>query len=176
MPGVSDPCGVAVNDTHIFWGNNGGDAIGRANLDGTGVDQNFITGADNPCGVTLSSAATPPAPPGQTDNRFQVGKVKKNKLTVTVPGPGEVVVTDAKAKKKSLKRSSATAAAAGDVKVKLKLVKKAKQALKSKGKVKVNAAITFTPTGGEANTQENLLLPLDHHPLGDPIRGGVRMA
>jgi virginiamycin B lyase len=36
---------VAVGKTHIYWGSNGGseDQIGRANVDGSGVNENFIT-------------------------------------------------------------------------------------------------------------------------------------
>jgi Big-like domain-containing protein/hemolysin type calcium-binding protein len=40
------PRHVAVNATHIFWAvetGNGADAIGRANIDGTGVNPNFIS-------------------------------------------------------------------------------------------------------------------------------------
>ena len=41
---------VAVDSSHIYWVNQSppsAGTIGRANLDGTGVDQNFITTADN---------------------------------------------------------------------------------------------------------------------------------
>src|SRR5262249_4411359 len=37
--------GIAVDGTHIYWANNSAFTIGRANLDGTGVNQNFITDA-----------------------------------------------------------------------------------------------------------------------------------
>ena len=37
----------------IYWGNFSADTIGRANLDGTGVKQSFITGAGEPCGVEI---------------------------------------------------------------------------------------------------------------------------
>jgi hypothetical protein len=100
-------------------------------------------------------------------NAFTLGKQKGKKLTVTVPGPGTLSVTDASAakagqassaaKKKSLKKSTVTAAAAGVVTVKLKLTKSAKQRLKSKGKLGAKGAITFTPTGGEPNTQTKKL-------------------
>ena len=33
------PEGVAVNSDHIYWSNIGADTIGRANKDGTGVNQ-----------------------------------------------------------------------------------------------------------------------------------------
>ncbi|MGH2988387.1 MAG: hypothetical protein ACRDMA_00775 [Solirubrobacterales bacterium] len=50
------PCGVAVTGSHIYWGNAGPaetDAIGRANLDRSGVDQAFIGGAREPRGVAV---------------------------------------------------------------------------------------------------------------------------
>lgn len=41
-------CGVAVNANSIFFNNHAIGAIARANLDGTGVEQTFVTGGDNP--------------------------------------------------------------------------------------------------------------------------------
>ncbi len=40
----------------IYWANRGDDSIGRANRDGTGVDQGFISGAGAPNGVAIDSA------------------------------------------------------------------------------------------------------------------------
>jgi hypothetical protein len=37
----------------VYWTNQGDDTIGRANLNGTEVKQNFITGAHTPYGVTV---------------------------------------------------------------------------------------------------------------------------
>lgn len=51
--------GLTVNKNHIYWTSaNGGTAttIARANLDGTGVDPTFITGAQNPCGVAVDGS------------------------------------------------------------------------------------------------------------------------
>jgi virginiamycin B lyase len=45
-------CGVAVNDSYIFWADQERNAIGRATLDGSERNYSFITGADEPCGVT----------------------------------------------------------------------------------------------------------------------------
>lgn len=39
----------------VYFANEGGGNIVRANNDGTGVDASFITGATNPCGVAVSS-------------------------------------------------------------------------------------------------------------------------
>ena len=44
---------LTAGQPHIFWANNGGDSIGAANLDGTSVNQNFITGLTTPCGVAI---------------------------------------------------------------------------------------------------------------------------
>jgi virginiamycin B lyase len=56
-------CGVAVDATHIYWANLTGtsastSSIGRANLDGTGIDQNFVSGIaqDELNGIVVSSS------------------------------------------------------------------------------------------------------------------------
>lgn len=61
VAGTSAPCGVAVNDTHIYWGTRPGLAgtetgsIGRANLSGTSVTNSLVANPiQNPCGVALS--------------------------------------------------------------------------------------------------------------------------
>ena len=45
IPGLSAPFGVAVDGTLHLLGNACYGTIGRANLDGTGVNQSFITGS-----------------------------------------------------------------------------------------------------------------------------------
>ena len=40
----------------IYWANDKGTTIGTANIDGTGVNQNFITAGPNPCGVAADGA------------------------------------------------------------------------------------------------------------------------
>jgi len=95
-------------------------------------------------------------------NAFSLGKVKKRKLILTVPGPGSITVANAggggssalASAKKLLKRSQATATAAGQIKVPLRLTKAAKTRLSARGKLKARAAVTFTPTGGDPNTQQ----------------------
>jgi len=59
--GASGPQGVAVNSTHIYWANAGQDplarTIGRAEIDGNGVEQKFFEphGSRTPYGIALSS-------------------------------------------------------------------------------------------------------------------------
>ena len=85
-------------------------------------------------------------------------------VPVTVPGPGTLSAGQAPAAttsrataprptKKLVKRVTKTVTQAGVVKLKMKLTKKGKKVLRKKGKVKVRLAITFTPTGGTANTE-----------------------
>jgi virginiamycin B lyase len=55
ITGLNDPRGVALSGRFIYWADdldNG--TIGRANLDGSGVNNSFITGARGPCGVTIA--------------------------------------------------------------------------------------------------------------------------
>ena len=52
----TNPTGVAVDSGHIYWSNWADTgSIGRANLDGTGVNQNFISDAAKPVGVEVDS-------------------------------------------------------------------------------------------------------------------------
>jgi len=50
---ISSACGVAVDETHIYWAERFGHAIGRSNLDGSSPDYSFITGVAEPCGVAV---------------------------------------------------------------------------------------------------------------------------
>lgn len=65
ITGANGPCGVAVDGSHLYWTNSGntggpsapfnGSGIGRANLDGTGVDQNFADSGQGPLGVAVDA-------------------------------------------------------------------------------------------------------------------------
>jgi hypothetical protein len=56
VSGMTSPCGVAVDAGHVYWASAGGLAIGRANLDGSGVEPTFIVGAARPCGVAVDGS------------------------------------------------------------------------------------------------------------------------
>ena len=47
---------AAAAQPALFWGDLVGATIGRANLDGSGVDQNFITAALTPTGLAVPGA------------------------------------------------------------------------------------------------------------------------
>ncbi len=44
---------AAQADAFVYWANFVGPTIARANLDGSGVNQGFITGASSPVGVAV---------------------------------------------------------------------------------------------------------------------------
>ena len=73
------PEGVAVDANHVYWANCAGcvtgTTIGRANLDGTGVDQNFITELGSAFGVAVDS----PVPTDAATEVIVEGKTKSNK-------------------------------------------------------------------------------------------------
>jgi tripartite motif-containing protein 71 len=123
----------------------------------------YVTDQGNNRVQRFGEAGTPlpPCPSGgggggsEPSNEFSFGKVKKNKrkgtakLSVEVPGPGEVALAETK----KVKAASATAPGAGEVTLTIKPKGKAKKKLKQKGKAMVVAAVTFTPDGGEPNTE-----------------------
>ena len=47
---------MAVDGAHIYWTSLLSNPIGRANLDGTGAEPSFITGASEPVGVAVDGA------------------------------------------------------------------------------------------------------------------------
>src|SRR5690242_16699543 len=55
VSGIARPCGVAVDGSHVYWADMAGMAVGRANLDGSGVDRTFISGLSSPCGVAVDA-------------------------------------------------------------------------------------------------------------------------
>jgi hypothetical protein len=52
--GVGDPSGIAVTPSAIYWQHDG-NQIGRANIDGTGVDPDFISATNTGCGLAADS-------------------------------------------------------------------------------------------------------------------------
>jgi hypothetical protein len=102
--------------------------------------------------------STPPTPPSSAvvspSNAFTFGKLKRNghkgtaKLEVRVPGPGVVVLAG-----KKVKRATRHASRPGTVSLAIVAKPKLARALRSTGSVKTSVKVTYTPTGGTANTR-----------------------
>jgi N-acetylneuraminic acid mutarotase len=99
-----------------------------------------------------------PGPPPVVSNLFSFGKPKLNKelgtakLPITIPGPGTLVLSD-----RGVVEQKKTPTAAGTVKMLVK-AKNQKKELLATGKVRVNVKVTFTPTGGTANSKSKALV------------------
>jgi hypothetical protein len=91
-------------------------------------------------------------------NTFTIGETRRNKkkgtatVTVNVPNPGDLTATG-KGVKASGAAVTSKAVGAGAASLTIRAKGKKKRKLNDKGKVKLNAAITFTPTGGTPSTQ-----------------------
>ena len=116
--------------------------------------------ADNPP-IETPPTETPPTetpptetPPSKPSNAFTIGKAELNtkkgtaKLPVNVPGAGSVSLQG-----KDVKPASKSATGASEVKLKVKAKGGLRDTLQDKGKAKASVDVTFTPTGGDANTQ-----------------------
>jgi hypothetical protein len=151
--GGAEPSGVAVDGGHVYWANYSGyskrwNFIGRANLDGTGANRHFITGAvvASPGGVAVDALRS-----------FSISKVRKNKrrgtakLAVKVPGPGKLQLAQTNEVKGSKQRADAD----GKAKLPVRPRGKAKKRLNRKGKAKVKAKVAYSPTGGDPSIVGN---------------------
>jgi hypothetical protein len=138
-------------------------SIAAANLDGNpGIDLAVANSESDNVSILLNNVAGGPG--GNPSNDFTFGKVKLNKkkgtakLPVTVPGPGTLDLAGGglKPQRPTAARAGKAekpVAAAGTVKLTIKPKGNKKKKLKKAGKAKVKAKVTFTPTGGSANTQ-----------------------
>jgi hypothetical protein len=92
-------------------------------------------------------------------NDFTFGRVVRNVkkgiafLTVNLPGPGQVGLSGKGVATVAGARSALAVGGAGPVKIKVKPKGKTKAKLNQTGKVTVKPKITYTPTGGDPNTQ-----------------------
>jgi hypothetical protein len=119
-----------------------------------GIDT--LTDCEN---VLFPATPVPPGPPGPPEpgpsNEFSFGNVKKNKrkgtakLTAVVPGAGVLHL----AATKKVKSDDEVAENEGEETLKVKPKGKSKRKLSETGKAKVEAEVTYTPDGGEPNTQ-----------------------
>ncbi|HXS33590.1 MAG TPA: hypothetical protein VN758_07460, partial [Solirubrobacterales bacterium] len=73
-----DAAGLASDATHVYWADPVADAIGRAKLDGSEVEKDFITGADNPQYVAVD--ATHVYWTNAADGQVSTGTIGRAKL------------------------------------------------------------------------------------------------
>ena len=145
LTGIGTPVAVAVDDAHIYWPNGETAAhvgsIGRANLDGTGVDQSFLPDPT----VTLASAVAV-----DSSNDFSFGEVEEH-----AHGNGEARVQIAGSPWRSRtredeegegRRRCRRGCGRCQNKLVIKPKGKARKKLNEKGKAKVNAEVTYIPT------------------------------
>jgi hypothetical protein len=108
-----------------------------------------------PCPASQPPTVNPP--PALPSNDFTIGKLKRTakmgtaKLTIVTPGAGVLELAG------KLVKARRADVGAGEQVLAIKPTGKAKQKLADVGKVKVAVSITFTPTGGSANTQDRTL-------------------
>ncbi len=87
---TGSPCGITSDGTHIYWGNTaGGNSIGRATIEGTAINENFITGGFTPCSVAVdgthiywaNSGTNPPHPGSIGRANINGGEVEQEFIT-----------------------------------------------------------------------------------------------
>jgi hypothetical protein len=54
VPGLVRPCGLTVDQSHVYWGGIQQGSIGRANLDGSEANPAFVSGLSRPCDVAVA--------------------------------------------------------------------------------------------------------------------------
>ena len=84
IPGLSNPYGIAVNASHLFFIDRSENAVSRATLDGGTVTASFIGGAIDPRGVAVDSLPLPPPPPDPPDT-----DPPETEITKSPPNKGE---------------------------------------------------------------------------------------
>ena len=141
MKNSIEPSAPVTPDSHVSTTRHGPEAT------------DFATGVHEGDGLVTVSYNLPAPPP--PDNDFSLGKLKRNtktgtaKLRVNVPGPGELDL----AKTNGVKALQETADAAREQTLIVKARGGAKKKLNADGKAKVDPKVTYTPEGGEPNTE-----------------------
>lgn len=143
------PCGLAIDGSHIYWGRWGnvvtGGFVGRANLDGTGVDEQFVATGPYVCGVAVGpdpgpsgpiSAPIPKAAGFKLKPPFRCTKgCKRILVTAEFDAAGQIVAEQAlppkRGKGKSKDKGKGKSKASASAKRKPKLIKRLTTAVKA---------------------------------------------
>ena len=139
IPSQAPACGIAADDSHIYWGAFGkrGNAVARANLDGTRIEPSFITGGRSSCGVAVApdAAPTPGLTLGEVRHHVRRGTAT---LLADVTEPGRLVIRG-----KGLQTKLRSPLRARRVKLPVKPKGGKKRLLERNGVVKVRARVVF---------------------------------
>jgi len=137
ISGIKTPDGVASDGTYIYWTNRTDGAIGRANLNGTGVNQTFLPGVASPYGIAVDSLTSPDLSAVKLMRRsaiVQVGCGDPLAGSCTVTLTGKKVGTSALTRSKTV-----TVPGASPVKVTIAYTPKLIAALRKGGRISIKA-------------------------------------
>jgi sugar lactone lactonase YvrE len=157
---------LAIDPAHLYWAYS--DSIGRADLDGTDVEDAFITGGYGSVGMAVDSDHvywTNASRPG-----LRIGKptLQKRRGTATLPvkvfGPGELQLAG-----KGLRVVTETAESADKFRLAVKPKGAKERKLERRGSVRVTPEVTFTLTGAGSLAKSEPLRLVER-------RGGSREA
>lgn len=169
--GADGPCGVAVFGTQLYWANAGDGEIGRANTDGTALDEELVqTGGGDICGVAVDSLASPLAPPAEPPPPAQStpSSPAPTSPTPVAPAPSVSVVGDKLDKKNGTAQVEVAVSGAGlvslqgkgilaavkkargaeTVSLSVRPAKKTKSTLRRVGHLSAKLSISFAPSAG----------------------------
>jgi hypothetical protein len=137
---------LAVDSKHIYW--NGPAGVARANLDGTGVDLDFMPGTATQGGPVAANSSRVYWGSGWRYPLFTVGNARRHehrgtaKLPVTVSGPGELVLGG-----HGLRSVSKTVASDETYQLAVKPKGRKKRKLERRGHVRVWTKVTLALPG-----------------------------
>ena len=131
--------------------------VGPHTVDVKATDDLGNTGAAQRASFTVTApgGGGDPDPPAKPSNAFSFGKTELNAkkgtatLPVDVPGAGKLELEG-----KDVKPVSASASRASTVELGVKAKGDLAKKLKKKSKATAKVEVTFTPTGGDANTED----------------------
>jgi hypothetical protein len=118
----------------------------------------------------VQAEVTPNPPPPPPPNAFTFGRLKRNTQrgtatqAVKVPGPGTLSLRGKgiKTPRPGAATASTVVNAAGTVKLLIRATGAKRQRLNRTGTVMIRVSITFTPTGGVANTKSRRIKLIKH--------------
>ena len=134
-------CGVAVNSQYLYWSTESPRAIGRAGLDGSSPDFEFIAGGASASGIALDSLSAPPLVGlGKAHLNARLGTAT---IGVHIALGGQLRLTG-----KGVRNFSRNKPNPGTYVLAVTPVGSKKHKLEETGKAKVKLSVNFRPIGG----------------------------